>query len=158
MADSSWYRVERILSEKYEKKGARLEKFYEILWAPTWEPAKRINAQVPLIVEEYEKQKQKGITNIKSSETGIEPLEATAKHGAQGSKRTRNSVTLPPYIYKKIKVIGVVNDNGRNVKNSTLLVENECSGEQWCMRYEDIKKDYSIELIDFFEECVSGFT
>lgn len=26
------------------------------------------------------------------------------------------------------------------------------------MRYEDIKRDYSIELINFFEECVSGFT
>ncbi|CAG9533378.1 unnamed protein product [Cercopithifilaria johnstoni] len=150
MADSSWYRVERILSEKYERKGARLEKFYEILWAPTWEPAKRINAQVPLIVEAYEKQKQKGLANVKSNETSTESLEATVKHGTQGSKRAHNS--------KKIKVIGVVSDNGRNVKNSTLLVENEYSGEQWCMRYEDIKRDYSIELIDFFEECVSGFT
>ncbi|KAL3985938.1 hypothetical protein ACH3XW_40705 [Acanthocheilonema viteae] len=150
MADSSWYRVERILSEKYERKGARLEKFYEILWAPTWEPAKRINAQVPLIVEAYEKQKQKGPANDKSGETNTEPLEGTAKNGAQSSKRTHNS--------KKIKIVGVVRDNGRNVKNSTLLVENQCSGEQWCMRYEDIKRDYSIELIDFFEECVSGFT
>lgn len=32
MADN-WYRVERILAEKYERKGARLEKFYEIQWA-----------------------------------------------------------------------------------------------------------------------------
>ncbi|EFO24019.1 hypothetical protein LOAG_04460 [Loa loa] len=148
--DSSWYRVERILSEKYERRGARLEKLYEILWAPTWEPAKRISAQVPLIVEAYEKEKQKSFSNGESSETNTESFETAAKPSAQGSKRTRNS--------KKIKIIGMVSDNGRNVENSTLLVENEHSGEQWCMQYEDIKRDYSIELIEFFEGCVSGFT
>ncbi|VIO98998.1 Uncharacterized protein BM_BM10510 [Brugia malayi] len=148
MADNSWYRVDRILSEKYEKRGSRLEKLYQILWAPTWEPAKRINAEVPLIVEAYEKQKQKG--HLESKETDIEPLEATAQPSAESSKRTLNS--------KKIKIIGVVSDNGRNVENSTLLVENESSGKQWCMQYEDIKRKYSIELIEFFEGCVSGFT
>ncbi|EJW81561.1 hypothetical protein WUBG_07528 [Wuchereria bancrofti] len=162
MADNSWYRVDRILSEKYEKRGSRLEKLYEILWAPTWEPAKRINAQVPLIVEAYEKQKQKG--HFESKGTNTEPLEATAQPSAESSKRTLNSVTHPAYSYvnngtrKKIRIIGVVSDNGRNVENSTLLVENESSGEQWCMQYEDIKREYAIELIEFFEGCISGFT
>uniref|UniRef100_A0A915PR16 Chromo domain-containing protein n=1 Tax=Setaria digitata TaxID=48799 RepID=A0A915PR16_9BILA len=139
MTDGSWYRVERILSEKYERKGARLEKLYKVLWAPTWEPAKRINAQVPLIVEAYEKQKQKGPSN-----------ESSVGEATSDPRRNRHS--------EKIKIIGVIRDNGRNVENSTLLVENEGSGEQWCMQYEDIKRDHASALIEFFEGCVSGFT
>uniref|UniRef100_A0A2K6WE03 Chromo domain-containing protein n=1 Tax=Onchocerca volvulus TaxID=6282 RepID=A0A2K6WE03_ONCVO len=153
MADkSSWYRVERIISEKYERRGARLEKLYKILWAPTWEPAKRINAEVPLIVEAYEKQKQKRAADGQSSGSSTESSETATKPSAQSPspKRARHS--------KKIKIVGVVSDNGRNVENSTLLVESESSGEQWCMQYEDIKREYSIELIEFFEGCVSGFT
>ncbi|KAM3716543.1 RNA polymerase-associated protein [Dirofilaria immitis] len=122
---------------------------------PTWEPAKRINAQVPLVVEAYEKEKQKAASNGEPTGTSAESLEATAKCNAESPKRTRHSVTLPA---RKIKVVGVVRDNGRNVENSTLLVENESSGEQWCMQYEDIKREYSIELIEFFEGCISGFT
>lgn len=70
-----------------------------IICRPTWEPAKRISAQVPLIVEAYEKQKQKGPSNGESGEASIESLEATAKPGAQSSKQTHNSVTIPVYYY-----------------------------------------------------------
>lgn len=135
MTDSSWYRVERILSEKNEQKGARVVKYYEVLWAPTWEPASRIKAQVPLIVEEFEKQKRKKASGAKSS-------------GPESAPRSS----------KQIRILGVTRDNGRNIENSTLLVQNLHSGEQWRMQYEDVKKDYQAELIEFFEECVCGFT
>ncbi|KAM3716544.1 N-succinylarginine dihydrolase [Dirofilaria immitis] len=143
-----------VLGWKNSTKFYGRKKFF-LAYRPTWEPAKRINAQVPLVVEAYEKEKQKAASNGEPTGTSAESLEATAKCNAESPKRTRHSVTLPA---RKIKVVGVVRDNGRNVENSTLLVENESSGEQWCMQYEDIKREYSIELIEFFEGCISGFT
>lgn len=70
-----------------------------IIYRPTWEPARRISAQVPLIVEAFEKQKQKDPANGKSNETSAGSSEATAGRSVQNSAQARNPVILAAYNY-----------------------------------------------------------
>ncbi|VDN06334.1 unnamed protein product [Thelazia callipaeda] len=106
MTERSWYQVDRIISEKYERRGTRLEKFYEVSWVPTWERAKRIKEQVPVIVEAYEKKKRSSARINCESE----------------SVETKPEVLVPQ---KKVRIVGVADDDGKDIKSATMVLRKQ---------------------------------
>ncbi|VDN54582.1 unnamed protein product [Dracunculus medinensis] len=65
---NNYYQIEKILSDKVVQSGNKVEKRYQVLWAPTWEPEKIIRKNAPLLVEEYENRKSEAenmMTNFK---------------------------------------------------------------------------------------------